>query len=60
MLFQEIPNKHGKKLGEIKRPDRNKKEKQTKARELTQEDVLDLMGVNNRGHKRQRGSWRQA
>lgn len=60
LLFQEIPTKHTKKLGDIKRPDRNKKEKQTKARELSQEDVLELMGVNNRGHKRHRGSWRQA
>lgn len=83
MLFKEVPtNQETKKLNRIKRPDRNRKEKETQAREelsqareelsqgreglieddgeLSQGDILELMGVNERGHRRHRGAWRQA
>ena len=57
MLFNEIPKKHKATANQVKRPDRNKKERDAA---LSQVDLLDLMGVNNRGHKRRRGAWRQA
>ena len=58
MLFKDVQNhRDGKKLSQIKRPNRNKREHQTG---LSEVDILDLMGVNNRGHKRRRGAWRQA
>ena len=62
MLFKEIPSsQETKKVNKIKRPERNRKEKETQAREeLTQIDVLELMGVNDRGLKRHRGAWRKA
>lgn len=62
MLFKEIPsNQETKKANKIKRPERNRKEKETQAREeLTRVDVLELMGVNDRGLKRHRGAWRKA
>lgn len=55
------PNKGElKRLNFIKRPERNKKEKETQAREeLRHEDVLELMGVHDRGLKRRRGAWRK-
>lgn len=62
MLFKEIPTtQETKAASRVKRPDRNRKEKQTQAREeLTTGDVLELMGVNDRGLKRRRGAWRKA
>lgn len=50
-----------KRVNQIKRPERNRKEKTTQAREeLRREDVLELMGVHDRGHRRHRGAWRKA
>jgi hypothetical protein len=62
MLFKEIPSsQETKKANRVKRPERNRKEKETQAREeLTTIDVLELMGVNDRGFKRRRGAWRKA
>ena len=69
MLFKEIPtSQEMKKKNSIKRPERNRKEKETRAQEvidlereeLTRIDVLELMGVNDRGLKRRRGAWRKA
>jgi hypothetical protein len=62
MLFKEIPsNQETKKMNQVKRPERNRKEKEAQAREeLSQVDILELMGVNERGYKRKRGAWRQA
>jgi hypothetical protein len=61
MLFKEIPsNQETKAANRVKRPERNRKEKETQAREeLSQLDVLELMGVNDRGLKRRRGAWRK-
>lgn len=68
MLFKEIPtSQENKKKNQIKRPERNRKESIDRAldqaperEELTQNDVLDLMGVRDRGLKRRRGAWRKA
>ena len=69
MLFKEIPSsQETKKANRVKRPDRNRKEKVTQAQEvidlereeLSRIDVLELMGVNDRGLKRRRGAWRKA
>jgi hypothetical protein len=62
MLFKEIPtSQETKKANHIKRPERNRKEKETQAQEeLSRIDVLELMGVNERGLKRRRGAWRKA
>jgi hypothetical protein len=69
MLFKEIPSsQETKKRNSIKRPERNRKEKETQAQEITNREreelsrleVLELMGVNERGLKRHRGAWRKA
>ena len=61
MLFKEYPSKaETKKLNKVNRPERNRKEKEAQVREeLSQVDILDLMGVNERGHRKRRGAWRQ-
>lgn len=66
MLFKEIPtSQETKKKNHIKRPDRNRKEVTDRAQirddreDLTRDDVLDLMGVRDRGLKRRRGAWRK-
>jgi hypothetical protein len=61
MLFKELSsNQETKKVNQIKRPERNRKEKEIQAQEeLSQVDILELMGVNERGHRRRRGAWRQ-
>lgn len=59
MLFNESSDT--KRINQVKRPERNRKEKTSQAHEeLCQADVLELMGVHDRGHKRRRGAWRQA
>lgn len=62
MLFKEYPsNQETKKVNQIKRPERNRKEKETQAQEeLSPFEIRELMGINERGHKRRRGAWRQA
>lgn len=62
MLFKELINKQEtKKVNQIKRPERNRKEKETQAQEeLSPSDIRELMGINERGYKRRRGAWRQA
>jgi hypothetical protein len=62
MLFKEFPsNQENKKINRIKRPERNRKEQEAQAREeLSPFEIRELMGTNDRGHKRRRGAWRQA
>jgi len=62
MLFKELPsNQEKKKNNPIKRPERNRKEKEVQDREeLSPFEIRELMGINERGHKRRRGAWRQA
>ena len=61
MLFKDNPTQQeNKKANRVDRPDRNKREKETQAtEELSRVDVLELMGVNDRGFKRHRGAWRK-
>lgn len=67
MLFKEFPmSQEPKKKNRIKRPERNRKELTERSLDsppvqenLTREDVLDLMGVRDRGLKRRRGAWRK-
>lgn len=63
MLFKEIPtSQETKKKNRVKRPERNRKEVVDRApvrEELTRDDVLELMGVKERGLKRRRGAWRK-
>lgn len=62
MLFKEAPtNQETKKSNQIKRPERNRKEQETRAQEeLSPFEIRELMGVHERGYKRRRGAWRQA